>query len=214
MPWVNEKGEIIRDSVPASETNTSQDTGSNHRGHGSRFGGCIKIAFALLALYLGIQFISNNLQPINQQHAQSTSVSRTIEQRATSTDSGTGIKAPEKLALEKTVLPTNTLIIKRTTADCSTAAKPRIDVNDLIEVKTTKSDPLRLRSSPDISYDNIKIRLAPGTQLKVLDGPICVKDDKTGNYYWFWEVKVRDTNEIGWVAEGQPYYYYVEKIKK
>ncbi len=214
MPRVNEKGEIIRDSVPPSETNTSQDTRTNHGGHGSKFGGCIRVALVLLALYLGIQFISNSLQPSNQQHTQSTSVSRTFEQHATSTDSVTGNKTPEKLALEKTVLPTNTPIIKRTEPNCSTAAKPRIEVDDLIEVKTTKSDPLRLRSSPDISYDNIKIRLAPGTQLKVVDGPICVKDDRTGNYYWFWEVKVRGTNEIGWVAEGQPYYYYVEKVDK
>ena len=40
------------------------------------------------------------------------------------------------------------------------------------------------------------------TQLSIVQGPVCVYSDETGTSYWFWQVKVISSGEIGWVAEA------------
>ena len=67
-----------------------------------------------------------------------------------------------------------------------------------------------LRPEPILSSDKAK-ELPKFTQLKVLDGPVCVASTDPGVSYLFWKVAIIDiSGEIGWIAEGNAFYYFVE----
>ena len=96
---------------------------------------------------------------------------------------------------------------------CTEAPRPRIFVNALVKVIATNDDRLVLRSEPSISSSTELQRLNYGTELKVHDGPICVIDPDLKIQYWFWEVKVKSSGQMGWVAEGDRILYYLEVIR-
>jgi hypothetical protein len=100
-----------------------------------------------------------------------------------------------------------------TSSSCPGALPSRIQINDLVQVVTTNRDRLVLRSSPEINDRTELQRLNTGTRLKIFDGPVCVQDPVTSIYYWFWEVRVKSTDVLGWVAEGDRSLYYLEFIR-
>jgi hypothetical protein len=99
-----------------------------------------------------------------------------------------------------------------TPGSCPGAPTPRIFINALVGVIPTNNDRLVLRSSPTINDSTELQRLNTGTQLKVHDGPVCVNDPDTGINYWFWEVKVKSSGRMGWVAEGDRSLYYLKIV--
>jgi hypothetical protein len=70
-------------------------------------------------------------------------------------------------------------------------------------------DKLKLRSEPKISPDTVIRELNRFTQLKIVDGPLCVQSDKTGTSYWFWQVYIPLSLEIGWIAEGDAQHSFI-----
>lgn len=112
----------------------------------------------------------------------------------------------------KTSLPPTPTKIA-TSISCSGAPSPKIKINDLVRVVTTENDRLVLRSVPEINNRTEIQRLNEGTQLKIFDGPVCVKDPSTFISYWFWEIKVKSTGVLGWVAEGDRSLYYIERVR-
>ena len=72
-------------------------------------------------------------------------------------------------------------------------------------------DKLKLRSEPRVSSDNILLELDQYSQLKILEGPLCVYSAETGYSYYFWQVVVTLSGETGWVAEGDYTHYFIEK---
>lgn len=107
--------------------------------------------------------------------------------------------------------PTRTSI--STSTSCAGAPPTRIKINDLVIVITTDRDRLVLRSLPEINDSTEIQRLETGTQLKIFDGPVCVKDPKTAVRFWFWQVRVKATRQLGWVAEGDRSLYYLEVVR-
>jgi hypothetical protein len=88
---------------------------------------------------------------------------------------------------------------------CPGAPPIRIEVGNLVRVTTTEGDKLRLRSSPEAT-DNI-IRMIPtGTELRVIDGPMC------SDAFSYWEIQIPGTTQTGWVAEGDYSLYYIEPV--
>jgi len=83
----------------------------------------------------------------------------------------------------------------------------------LVRVVATNQDKLVLRSLPEIRVSTELRRLNTGTELKIFDGPVCVEDHETGFDFWFWEVRVKSTREMGWVAEGDKASYYFEFVR-
>lgn len=104
--------------------------------------------------------------------------------------------------------PTPTIISTSTT--CRGAPSTRVAINDLVRVVTTDNDRLVLRAVPEIDKDNELQRLNKGTELKIFNGPVCVKDPATSISYWFWYVRIKSTNIFGWVAEGDRSLYYLK----
>jgi hypothetical protein len=45
--------------------------------------------------------------------------------------------------------------------------------------------------------------------LKIVDGPLCVQSDKTATSYWFWQVYIPLSLEIGWIAEGDAQHSFI-----
>lgn len=93
---------------------------------------------------------------------------------------------------------------------CANALKPRVMRGEQVSVITEDIDKLKLRSEPKTSPDTIKMELNKATQLKIIDGPICVFSQDAGAYYWFWMVAVLPNGEVGWVAEGDSIRYFIE----
>lgn len=94
---------------------------------------------------------------------------------------------------------------------CTGAPQVILTNNSIVQVNTF-GEKLRVRSSPDFS-DNEITRLIHGTKLIILEGPVCVEDEKTGKNYWFWKIQVDETGTIGWVAEGDTDSYYLKEIQ-
>ena len=93
---------------------------------------------------------------------------------------------------------------------CPGAPTPRVSVGQQVTVVVDNSDKLKLRSERRISPDTVKMDLDQFTQVKILEGPVCVSSAETGASYWFWQVEVIPTGEIGWVAEGDSLNYFIE----
>ena len=119
---------------------------------------------------------------------------------------------PTRTALQSTSTPTTQSPTKISTS-CPKAPTTRISINNLVRVITTDNDRLVLRSIPEINDGTELQRLNKGTELKIFNGPVCVRDPKTSISYWFWEVRIKSTDAFGWVAEGDRSLYYLEVIR-
>jgi hypothetical protein len=93
---------------------------------------------------------------------------------------------------------------------CLGAPAPHVSIGQQVTVVVEDFDKLKLRSAPEISPDTEKLELDKFTQLKILEGPVCVADAETEASYWFWKVGVLPGAEIGWVAEGDSLHYFIE----
>jgi len=83
---------------------------------------------------------------------------------------------------------------------CSGAPPIRIEVGDKVEViniNDSKFNALDMRSKPIVG-SNISWGLGVGTELQVLDGPVCSNDVS------FFYVRDLDNGNEGWVAEAKP----------
>lgn len=93
---------------------------------------------------------------------------------------------------------------------CPGALAPRVVPGQQVTVVAEDTDKLKLRYDPKTSPDTVKQELAQFTQLKIIDGPVCVYSGETGMYYWFWRVAVLPDGEVGWVAEGDSLIYFIQ----
>lgn len=113
--------------------------------------------------------------------------------------------------------PTRTIIPQPTTDPnvfvCPGALPTRLKIGDRIRVTFTTGDPSRLRKDPIVDSKNTLVQLAEGTEMTILDGPICAPRPNTNNLsFVFWHVKVTSTGQTGWVAEGDLETYYLEEL--
>lgn len=110
----------------------------------------------------------------------------------------------------------NTIAVNTATPSIVTATvepfcpvAPHVKIGQQVTVLVEDWDKLKLRSEPEISSDTVLMELAQYSQLKILDGPICVYSAETGDSYWFWKVTVISGGETGWVAEGDYSHYFI-----
>lgn len=121
---------------------------------------------------------------------------------------------PAETSIKPTIKPIFTKTQSKSSEDsCPGAPKIQVSINDLVRVVTTNNDRLILRSEPRIRDATEIMKLDSGTQLKIHDGPICVTDPETRKNYWFWEVKVKSNEKMGWVAEGDSGMYYIKTVR-
>lgn len=102
-------------------------------------------------------------------------------------------------------------IVTATSESSCFAPVPRVAIGDKVLVTVEDWDKLKLRSEAKVSSENVTMELDQYSQLKILDGPVCVYSAETGYSYWFWKVVVTSSGEIGWVAEGDYTHYFIEK---
>ena len=91
---------------------------------------------------------------------------------------------------------------------CANAPTPRLNPEQQVTVLVEDWDKLKLRSSAAVDSDNVVMELDQYTQLRILDGPVCVA--ATDASYVFWKVAVIPSGEIGWVAEGDLTHYFIQ----
>lgn len=108
-------------------------------------------------------------------------------------------------------LETPTPLVVTPTGSLCAAPVPRIAIGDKVLVRVEDWDKLKLRSKPEVSSDTALMELDQYSQLKILDGPLCVYSAETGYSYYFWKVVVIPSGETGWVAEGDYTHYFLEK---
>jgi hypothetical protein len=108
------------------------------------------------------------------------------------------------------VTATESLLITATGPVCAAPA-PRVSVGEEVLVTVEDWDKLKLRSDAEVSADNILLELEQYSQLKILEGPVCVYSAETDYSYWFWKVVVIPSGEVGWVAEGDYTHYFIQK---
>lgn len=101
-------------------------------------------------------------------------------------------------------------IVTATAAVSCSAPTPHVETGQQVTVMVEDFDKLKLRSDPEITSDNVTLELGLYTQLRILDGPVCVKDSDTRTEYLFWKVAVIPSGEIGWVAEGDSTHYFFQ----
>lgn len=99
-----------------------------------------------------------------------------------------------------TLTGTDTAIATATAefALCPGAPGPYAAIGNQATVISEDNDKLKLRSTAEISPDNVLRELNRFTQMRIVGGPVCVHSGEAS--YWFWQVRV--DGEIGWVAEG------------
>jgi hypothetical protein len=70
---------------------------------------------------------------------------------------------------------------------------------------------LNFRSSPGFT-NNWILTNAPGTQVEIMGGPECTRNDGGGAYRW-WQIKLPD-GRVGWSAEASASgaFYFMEPI--
>lgn len=106
---------------------------------------------------------------------------------------------------------TATPLVVTPTGSLCAAPVPRVAIGDKVLVRVEDWDKLKLRSKPEVSSGSIVMELDQYSQLKILDGPLCVYSAETGYSYFFWKVVVIPSGETGWVAEGDYTHYFLEK---
>ena len=94
--------------------------------------------------------------------------------------------------------------------DCPGAPAFHVAIGQQVTVVVEDFDNLKLREIPEISPDTEVMDLSRSTQLKILEGPVCVSSTDPEVSYWFWKVEVLPNGEIGWVAEGDSLNYFIE----
>jgi acetamidase/formamidase len=102
-------------------------------------------------------------------------------------------------------------IVTATAESACFAPVPRVAIGDKVLVMVEDWDKLKLRSEAKVSAENVILELDQYSQLKILDGPVCVYSAETGYSYWFWKVVVTASGETGWVAEGDYTHYFLEE---
>lgn len=91
------------------------------------------------------------------------------------------------------------------------APESRVKPGQQVTVTVEDWDKLKLRSDPKFAFENVVMELNQYTQLRILDGPICVlAANSNDDAYLFWKVAVIPSGEIGWVAEGDSTHYFIE----
>ena len=90
--------------------------------------------------------------------------------------------------------------------DCPVLLPPRLQIGGVARVKFN----LNMRTSPGIK-DNWMLTNISGTELNILNGPVCVLQE--GGAYWWWEVE-NSSGLRGWSAEAQQQglYYFLEPV--
>ena len=94
--------------------------------------------------------------------------------------------------------------------DCPGAPESYVTIGQQVTVVVDDTAQLKLREIPEISPDTEVLGLNKSTQMKILEGPVCVSSTDPAVSYWFWKVEVISTGEIGWVAEGDSSNYFIE----
>ena len=92
-----------------------------------------------------------------------------------------------------TVVPTGPVVSSSSGGSCPGAPPQRLRVGGYAYVCTI-SDPVRLRIGAGSNYDT-KTRLDTGTEVYVVDGPVCAN-----NWSWWWIET--ESGVSGWMAEG------------
>ncbi len=111
---------------------------------------------------------------------------------------------------ETPLVVTATLAVASSGVSCA-APVPRVAIGDKVLVRVEDWDKLKLRSDPSVSPNNIVMDLDQYSQLKILDGPVCVRSAETGYSYYFWKAVVIPSGETGWIAEGDTTHYFIER---
>jgi hypothetical protein len=104
---------------------------------------------------------------------------------------------------------TPTFVAIATVSASCPAPVPHVVVDQQVSVTVEDWDKLKLRSKAALSADTIVMELPQYTQLRILDGPVCVLSPETDSAYLFWKVAVIPSGEIGWVAEGDIWHYFI-----
>lgn len=116
---------------------------------------------------------------------------------------------PTPLFATATFVPTETPVIAIATAEPVCSEPARVQIGQEVTVVVEDWDKLKLRSEPVISPDTVIMELPQLTQLQIIDGPVCVADPQTQITYWFWQVTVIPSAEVGWIAEGEYPRYFI-----
>jgi len=133
-------------------------------------------------------------------------VSNTLETVPTATSTPLVVLATDQGTGPIPTFPPETV----TAVSACPAPAPHVTIGQQVTVVVEDFDKLKLRSQPEISTDTVKMELNKFTQLKILDGPVCVPSPETGTSFLFWKVAVIPSGEIGWVAEGDELHYFFE----
>lgn len=119
----------------------------------------------------------------------------------------TSIAGTKDAIVRPTLTTTDTAIASATAAFslCPGAPGPYVSMGKQVTVVSEDVDPLKLRSTPEISPDNVLRNLNRFTRMRVVGGPVCVRAGEAS--YWFWQVQVE--RETGWVAEGDVQHAFI-----
>lgn len=109
-----------------------------------------------------------------------------------------------------TATATPRIIEAATGLDCPGTPAVHVAIGQQVTVVVDDTNKLKLREIPEISPDTEVKGLDKFTQLKVLEGPVCAASTDPEVSYWFWKVEVQPDGEIGWVAEGDSFNYFIE----
>jgi hypothetical protein len=132
-----------------------------------------------------------------------------VEPTASALPSLSPSATPEPGTPEPTSTPTATPTPVFT---CPNAPESRLHVGDKAVVASTKGPSLRLRRDPAVEDKNILKLIPAGTELTIIDGPVCASDPKTGVPFVFWQVSIPGETLKGWVAEGDAAEYFIEPL--
>jgi uncharacterized protein YfaS (alpha-2-macroglobulin family) len=92
---------------------------------------------------------------------------------------------------------------QKNNVQCLDAAPPRLDIGQKVVVLKDDGERFRLRDSAGMQDSVIVAQLDAGTELSVIDGPICA--DK---FVW-WKLRSSDGTINGWGAEGDRVKYFI-----
>jgi hypothetical protein len=94
---------------------------------------------------------------------------------------------------------------------CPNAPPMRVRVGDTARVTFTDGLPLRVRSVPELDPNNITDLIAEGTRFSIVGGPACASEPGSSRQAIFWKITIDTSNLVGWVIEGDPDNYYIER---
>ena len=119
----------------------------------------------------------------------------------------TSLAGTKDAIVRPTLTATDTAVATSTAAFmlCPGAPGPYASLGSQVTVVSEDVDKLKLRSTPEISPDNVLRELNQFTQMTIVGGPVCVRSGEAA--YWFWQVEV--DREIGWVAEGDVQHAFI-----